>query len=396
MQRFVHPNKKIHNNGTEFVPGKFDFQVLSVYDNHKKRKRSMRMKIQVEKTTQPKAKPSADNLGFGNVFSDHMFILDYSVEKGWHDARIVPYGTMSFEPSLMTFHYGQSIFEGLKAYKDAEGHVLMFRPDENYKRLNRSCERMCIPQVDEAFCLEATRQLVELDKDWIPHMVGTSLYIRPFIIATDPFLGVRPSDTYQFIIITGPVGAYYKEGLNPVKIWVEAEYVRAVVGGIGQAKAAANYAASMKAQMEAKKRGYSQVLWLDGVERKFVEEVGTSNVFFVIGDEVVTPELNGSILPGITRKSSIELLRSWGLKVTERKISIDEVFEKAETGELKEAFSTGTAAVISPVGQLCWKDKCVTINNNDIGAISARLYNEMTGIQYREMADPFGWVYPVC
>jgi branched-chain amino acid aminotransferase len=354
------------------------------------------MDIRIEKTTAPKQKPPQDNLGFGMHFSDHMFILDYTEGKGWHDARIVPYGALPYEPSMMTFHYGQSIFEGLKAYRTKTDDIVMFRPDQNMKRLNESCDRLCIPRVDEAFCLEAMRDLVALDRDWVPSEPGTSLYVRPFIIATDPFLGVRPSNTYQFIIITGPVGAYYKEGLNPVKIWVESEYVRAVLGGLGQAKAAANYAASLKAQVVAKQNGYTQVLWLDGIERKYVEEVGTMNVFFVIGDEVVTPALNGSILPGITRKSSIELLRSWGLTVVERKLSIGEVFQAAQDGTLKEAFGTGTAAVISPIGELCWKDRRISLSGGDIGAVSQRLYDEMTGIQYQEQADPFGWVYKVC
>lgn len=354
------------------------------------------MNVSITKTTNPRQKPSSDSLGFGNVFSDHMFILDYTEGKGWHDARIVPYGALPFEPSMMTFHYGQSIFEGLKAYRTAAGEIVMFRPDQNMKRLNESCDRLCIPRIDEASCLEAMRELVELDKDWIPDAKDTSLYIRPFVIATDPFLGVRPSDTYKFIIITGPVGAYYKEGLNPVKIWVESTYVRAVIGGIGQAKAAANYAASLKAQMLAKKNGFTQVLWLDGVERRYIEEVGTMNVFFIIGDEVVTPSLNGSILPGITRKSSLDLLRSWGLNVSERRLSIAEVYEAADNGTLKEAFGTGTAAVISPIGELFWNDRSITLSGGKIGPVSQRLYDEMTGIQYNTLPDPFGWIYKVC
>ena len=359
-------------------------------------KRSTTMNIRIERTANPRQKPPSDSLGFGNAFSDHMFMLDYTEGKGWHDARIVPYGALPYEPSMMTFHYGQSIFEGLKAYRTATDEIVMFRPDQNMKRLNESCDRLCIPRIDEAFCLDAMRRLVELDKDWIPDEKNTSLYIRPFIIATDPYLGVRPSDTYQFIIITGPVGAYYKEGLNPVRIWVESTYVRAVAGGIGQAKAAANYAASLKAQMMAKKNGFTQVLWLDGVERRYIEEVGTMNVFFVIGDEVVTPSLNGSILPGITRKSSIDLLRSWGMQVTERRLAIAEVFEAAANGTLKEAFGTGTAAVISPIGELFWNDQSITLSEGKIGPVSQRLYDEMTGIQYKTLPDPFGWTYKVC
>lgn len=353
------------------------------------------MNIKIELNKNPKPKPPLDNLGFGNNFSDHMFILDYSSEKGWHDARIIPYGPIAHEPSMMTYHYGQSIFEGLKAYRTKEDRIVMFRPDQNMARLNLSCDRLCIPRVDEVFCLEAMRTLVELEKDWVPSAAGTSLYIRPFIIATDPYLGVRPSETYQFIIITGPVGAYYKEGLDPVKIWVETEYVRAVSGGLGQAKAAANYAASLKAQVSAKNNNYTQVLWLDGIERKYIEEVGTMNVFFVIGDEVITPMLTGSILPGITRRSAIDLLRSWGLKVTERKIAIDEIYLEAEKGDLKEAFGTGTAAVISPIGELCWNHKKLELSEGRIGVLSQRLYDSLTGIQFGTCSDPFGWVYRV-
>jgi branched-chain amino acid aminotransferase len=353
------------------------------------------MEIRVELTKNPKSKPNPDKLGFGNHFSDHMFIMDYTEGKGWHDARIVPYGPISYEPSIMVFHYGQSIFEGLKAYRTENGQIVLFRPDENMKRLNASCDRLCIPGIDEEFAIKALKQLINIDIDWVPENEGTSLYIRPFIIATDPFLGVRPSFTYQFIIITGPVGAYYKEGLNPVKIYVETDFVRAVIGGLGQAKASANYAASLKAQEVAKEKGYSQVLWLDGIEKKYIEEVGTMNVFFVIGDEVVTPVLNGSILPGITRKSCIDLLRHWGLKVSERKISMEEIFEANETGKLKEAFGTGTAAVISPIGELIWNDKKLILSNGKIGELSQKLYDNLTAIQYTKIPDPFNWVIKV-
>lgn len=353
------------------------------------------MNISVELTQKRREKPADDHLGFGNHFSDHMFVLDYTEGKGWHDPRIVPYGAIAYEPSIMVFHYGQSIFEGLKAYRTETDEIVLFRPDENMKRLNESCDRLCIPRIDEDFAIEAMKKLVDIDRDWIPSSPGTSLYIRPFIIATDPFLGVRPSHTYQFIIITGPVGAYYKEGINPVKIYVESTFVRAVVGGIGAAKASANYAASLRAQMVAKEKGYTQVLWLDGIERKYVEEVGTMNVFFVLGDEVVTPALNGSILPGITRKSCIELLKSWGLKVSERRISIQEIFEANEKGLLKEAFGTGTAAVISPIGELYWNDKRIALSGGKIGELSQRLYDELTAIQYTKKPDPFHWVQKV-
>lgn len=353
------------------------------------------MKISVERTNCPKQKPASDHLVFGDTFSDHMFICDYSTGKGWHNARIVPYQNISIAPSNMTLHYGQSIFEGLKAYKTPDGQVNLFRPDENIRRLNASCLRMCIPPIDEEFGVEAIKALVDIDRDWIPAEEGTSLYIRPFIFATDPHLGVRPSNTYSFVIITGPVGAYYKEGINPVKIYVESNYVRAVIGGLGEAKAAANYAASLKAQVEAKEKGYTQVLWLDGIEKKYIEEVGTMNVFFVIGDEVVTPMLTGSILPGITRKSSLELLKSWGMKATERRISIQEVYEAHEKGLLKEVFGTGTAAVISPVGELNWNGKAIQIGDGKTGPIAQRLYDTMTGIQYGKLPDTMNWIVHV-
>ena len=353
------------------------------------------MKISVEKTKNPKQKPASDHLVFGSTFSDHMFICDYSTEKGWHDPRIVPYQNISLSPSIMTIHYGQSIFEGLKAYKKADGKVNLFRPIENIRRLNASCRRMCIPEIDEALGLEAIKTLVDIDSDWIPEEPDTSLYIRPFIFATDPYLGVRASNSYSFMIITGPVGAYYKEGMNPVKIYVESNYVRAVVGGLGEAKAAANYAASLKAKVEAKEKGYTQVLWLDGIEKKYIEEVGTMNVFFVLGDEVVTPELTGSILPGITRKSCIDLLKSWGYKMNERRISIQEVYDAHEKGKLKEVFGTGTAAVISPIGELNWNGKAIAIGDGKTGQLSQRLYDTLTGIQYGKLPDPFGWIEKV-
>lgn len=351
--------------------------------------------ISVERTKNPKQKPPSDQLIFGKIFSDHMFICDYSPEKGWHDPRIVPYQNLQVDPSIMTIHYGQSIFEGLKAYKTKDGQINLFRPKENIRRLIESCKRLCIPPIDEELGLEAIKRVVDIDRDWIPEEEGTSLYIRPFIFATEPHLGVRPSRTYSFVIITGPVGAYYKEGINPVKIYVESSYVRAVRGGLGGVKASANYAASLKAQVEANEKGYTQVLWLDGVEKKYVEEVGTMNVFFVIGDEVVTPELNGSILPGITRKSCIELLRAWGYNVSERRLSIQEVYEAHEKGILKEVFGTGTAAVISPVGELNWDGKIISINDGKTGPVSHRLYDTLTGIQFGKIPDPFGWIEKV-
>ena len=352
--------------------------------------------IRIERAKTLKAKPTDEsNLGFGSIFTDHMFLMDYTAGKGWHDARIVPYGPIPMEPSAMCLHYGQEVFEGMKAYRTAEGEVQLFRPEENFKRLNSSNDRMQIPQVDEALLLEGLLELVRLEKDWVPHSSGASLYIRPFIIATEPQLGVKPAEKYLYIVILSPSGAYYKSGLNPVKIYVETEFVRAVKGGTGTAKTGGNYASGLKAQEIAHEQGYSQVLWLDGVEHKYIEEVGAMNVFFVIGDEVVTPELVGSILPGITRKSSIELLRSWGHKVSERRLSVDELVEANKKGLLREAFGTGTAAVISPIGELKVGDLVITFNDGKIGPISQRLYDEMTGIQYGKLADTHHWMVRV-
>lgn len=353
--------------------------------------------IRIELTKNPKSKPEDEsNLGFGKIFTDHMFIMDYDTGMGWHDARIVPYGNIELSPAAMCLHYGQEVFEGLKAYRTADGKIQLFRPEENFKRLNVSNERLVIPQIDVDFCLEALKKLIEIEADWVPHTDGASLYIRPFIIAVDPFLGVRPGDKYMFIIILSPSGAYYASGLNPVSIYVEQNYVRAVKGGMGYAKTGGNYAASLIGQDEAHKENYAQVLWLDGVERKYIEEVGAMNIFFVIGDEIVTPELQGSILPGITRKSAIELCKSWGYKVSEKKISIQEIADAYDRGELKEVFGTGTAAVISPVGHLKWGDKIMEINDNKIGEISQKLYDTMTGIQYGKVEGKFNWIFPVC
>lgn len=349
--------------------------------------------LKIELTKNPKAKPTDEsNLGFGKIFTDHMFIMDYTTGKGWHDARIVPYGNIEFSPAAMCLHYGQEVFEGMKAYRTADGEIQLFRPQENFKRLNQSNERLVIPQIDEEFALYALKELIKIEKDWVPHTDGASLYIRPFIIAVDPFLGVRPGDEYKFIIILAPSGAYYSTGLNPVSIYVEEKYVRAVKGGMGFAKTGGNYAASLIGQDEAHKQNYSQVLWLDGVEKKYIEEVGAMNMFFVIDGEVLTPELIGSILPGITRKSVIELCKSWGMKVSERRITIQEVADAYKAGKLDEAFGTGTAAVISPVGHLKWGDLVMEINDNKIGAISQKLYDTMTGMQYGKIPDTHNWI----
>ncbi len=352
--------------------------------------------IRIEKNTAPKELPKADDpLKFGTIFTDHMFVMNYETGKGWHDARIVPYQQISLEPSAMVFHYGQEMFEGLKAYKAEDGRILLFRPDKNIERANKTNRRICIPEIPEEDFLQAIKAVVKTDEAWIPSKPGTSLYIRPFVIATDPFLGVRPSETYLFLVILSPVGAYYPEGLNPVKIWIEDEYVRAVKGGIGEAKTGGNYVASLKSQVKAHDEGYSQVLWLDGVERRYIEEVGAMNIFFKINGVIVTPELNGSILLGVTRDSVINLCKSWGLPVEERKISIDEIFEAYKNGSLEEVFGTGTAAVISPVGQLRWDEHIMKVQDGGIGEYSQRLYDTITGIQLGKLEDKFNWIIEV-
>lgn len=354
------------------------------------------LSIRMEKTTTPKEIPGKDNpLKFGTIFTDHMFVMDYETGKGWHDARIVPYQPISLEPSAMVFHYGQEMFEGLKAYKTEDGRTLLFRPGKNIERANNTNRRICIPEIPEEDFLQAIKELVKTDEAWIPVMPGTSLYVRPFVIATDPFLGVRPSDTYMFIIILSPVGAYYPEGLNPVKIWIEDEYVRAVKGGIGEAKTGANYVASLRSQVKAHDEGYSQVLWLDGVHRKYIEEVGAMNIFFKIDGKIVTPALNGSILPGVTRDSVIHLCKAWGLTVEERRIDINEIKEAYDKGTLEEVFGSGTAAVISPVGQLRWEDTVMQVKDGGIGEYSQKLYDTITGIQLGKLTDTFQWTVEV-
>ncbi len=348
--------------------------------------------IKITKTTEPKQKPSSDQpLGFGKIFTDHMFIMNYTEGQGWHDPRIEPFHKLSLSPAAMVYHYGQEMFEGLKAYKGDDNEVYLFRPDMNAKRTNVTNDRLCIPNIPEEDFVQAVKTIVDIDRDWVPTTPGTSLYIRPFIIATDEFLGVAPSATYLFMIILSPSGAYYSSGLAPVGIWIEDEYVRAVRGGMGFAKTGGNYAASLIGQVKAHNEDYSQVLWLDGVERKYIEEVGSMNIFFKIDGKVVTPALNGSILPGITRNSTIQLCKSWGYEVEERKISVDELVEAQHSGKLEEVFGTGTAAVISPVGKLRYVDDVMLINNGQIGELSQKLYDTMTGIQYGKLEDKFGW-----
>ncbi|WP_419182294.1 branched-chain amino acid aminotransferase [Paenibacillus radicis (ex Xue et al. 2023)] len=348
--------------------------------------------IRIELSNQLKSKPDQQSLGFGKHFTDHMFLMDYSAAEGWHEPRIVPYAPFVLDPAAMVFHYGQAVFEGLKAYRSHDDQILLFRPDKNAQRINLSSERISIPPIDEAFFVEALQTLIRIEADWIPSTEGTSLYIRPFIIATEAALGVRSSDHYLFAIILSPGGAYYEEGLKPIRIFVDNHYVRAVQGGTGHAKTPGNYASSLKAQMEAKEQhNCSQVLWLDGIQRSYIEEVGSMNVFFKINGEVITPELNGSILEGITRNSVIHLLRQWDIPVTERKISIDEIMRASDNGLLEEVFGTGTAAVISPVGGLYWNSRDIVINQGITGACSQKLYDTLTGIQCGKVQDEWGW-----
>jgi len=335
-----------------------------------------------------------DNLVFGNTFSDHMFMADWR-GGAWVSPRIIPFGNIEISPSLCSLHYGQAIFEGLKAFRSPDDGVFLFRPDKHQERFNRSGVRLCTPPVSRELFFEAVEGLCRIDRGWVPKKRGASLYIRPFIFASDSNLGVHVADTYLFMVITSPVGAYYKEGLNPVRLITSGQYVRAAKGGLGEAKTPGNYAASLLPAEEALRKGFTQVLWLDAVEKRYVEEVGTMNIMFFIDGELVTPPLDGSVLAGVTRYSVLELAASWGMQVHERRIAIDEVVERAKDGGLQEVFGTGTAAVISPVGWIRHGDELITINEGRIGAFSQRLYNEITGIQYGEKPDPFGWRYQV-
>ena len=349
--------------------------------------------IKVTLTTAPKAKPQDESkLGFGRIFTDHMFLMNYEAGRGWYDTRVVPYGDFAMDPASMVFHYGQAIFEGTKCYRRADGGLQLFRPTANLARMTRSAARMGMPALDEETALAGLKKLVEIDADWVPHQDGTSLYIRPTMISLDAQLGVHAAKKYLFFIICSPVGAYYKEGLKPVGIYVEDEYVRAVRGGTGFTKCAGNYAASILAGEEAAKKGYAQVLWLDGVERKYVEEVGSMNMMFAYGNKIVTPALNGSILPGITRDSILTLARQLGYEVSEERLAIADIFADAKSGKLTEAFGTGTAAVISPVGTLAMKDEKLTVGDGSIGKVSQKLYDTLTGIQYGRLPDENGWV----
>ena len=351
--------------------------------------------IKIEKATNLKAKTPDDQLGFGRIFTDHMFIMDYDAGQGWHDARIVPYGPISLDPSSVVFHYAQECFEGLKAYRTAENKIQLFRPDCNARRMNNTHARLCIPEIPVEDFIQAIKTLVEVEKDWVPHSEGSSLYIRPFTIATMAQLGVHASTQYKFMVICSPSGAYYKEGLAPVKIYVEDTYVRACPGGTGFTKCGGNYAVSLLAGEKAEKKGYSQVLWLDSQERKYVEEVGAMNMVFVMDGKLVTAPTEGSILPGITRKSILQLAREKGMTVEERPIAVEELFQAHAEGRLTEAFGTGTAAVISPVGELAYRDRSMILNEGKIGPVSQAMYDNLVGIQRGDLPDPYGWVYPL-
>ena len=350
------------------------------------------MQLTITKADQLQTKPDDAKLGFGSIFTDHMFNMDYNPQDGWHNPRIEPYASIDMDPATMVLHYGQAVFEGLKAFSTESGAIQLFRPKDNFKRMNNSSRLICIPDIDEAFALDALKQLLVIEKNWVPSAPETSLYIRPTIIAMDPFLGVRASDTYRFFIILSPVGAYYAEGFNPVKIWVSKNHVRAVRGGVGEAKTPGNYAASLFAADQAHQQGYTQVLWLDGIEQQYIEEVGAMNIFFVIDDELITPMLSGSILSGITRGTVIALAKMWNLKVVERKISITEVMDAHASGKLKEIFGSGTAAVISPVGELNYNEQVITVGGGKVGPMANKFYKSISDIQYGKAEDPAGWI----
>ena len=353
------------------------------------------MEIKIIRTDAPKAKPDPATLGFGRIFTDHMFIMEYSRSEGWHDARIEPFHNLTLHPASTVFHYGAEIFEGLKAYRRPDGGVQLFRPIENIRRMNNSAERIRLPQFDEELGMQILDTFVSLEQDWVPSAPGTSLYLRPFLFGNDQHLGVHSIDHAMFVLIASPVGSYYAEGINPVRIMIEADDVRAVRGGTGYAKCGGNYAASNRAGENAEKLGFSQVLWLDGVERKYIEEVGAMNVMFRFGDEIATPKLTGSILPGITRKSCIELLRAEGWTVNERLISIEELEDAMKEGRLTEAWGCGTAAVVSPIGELFYKGQSFTVSGGKIGEVTQKLYDTLTGIQWGKLPDTHGWIHKI-
>lgn len=350
----------------------------------------------VIRTKTAKQKPQAgEPFGFGRIFTDHMFVMEYFAGQGWVDPRIIPYAPLEMDPSAMVLHYSQTIFEGMKAYRRPDGGVNLFRPQLNFERFNKSADRMAMPQVDEELVLGYLKQLLALDAEWVPGEPGTSLYIRPFMFATDEFLGVRASNSYKFLIIMSPSGSYYGNSLQAIPIYIEDRYVRAVRGGVGFAKTGGNYAASVKSQQLANEAACDQVLWLDGVERRYVEEVGSMNVFFVERGALVTPKLNGSILPGITRRSVMQLAESIGIEVSEQSIAVDELVSKIKSGDISEAFGSGTAAVISPIGSLMYEGQTISLGDGNTGEIAQRVFDQLTGIQYGKIDDLFGWAFPI-
>ncbi len=345
---------------------------------------------------QLKKKPApGGELGFGKILTDHMFLVDYRRGEGWKNGRIEPYHALALDPAALVLHYGQEVFEGLKAYRWPNGDIYLFRPRMNIARMNRSAKRLCLPEIDSEFLLEGIKQLIRLEREWVPSAPGTSLYIRPNMIATEAALGVQVSKQILLYVIVGPVGAYYPQGFNPTDIYVSEKYTRAARGGLGEAKTMANYAASLLAMEEAHELGYTQVLWLDGVEKKYVEEVGTSNIFFLFDGELATPSLDGTILPGITRDSVLHIARQWEMKVSERKVSLEEIISALKSGKLKEVFASGTAAVISPVGKLAYEGKTFEIGGGKVGPLARKLYDHIMGIQYGRIKDPYGWVEQV-
>jgi branched-chain amino acid aminotransferase len=349
------------------------------------------MEIEITKTRSSRPKVAHDKLGFGKYFADHQFLMDYNQGR-WEKPRIEPYGPLSLEPGACVLHYSQCLFEGQKAFRGKNGKIRLFRPAFHAARMQKGAARLCMPAPSLEMFQEAVKTLVKVDADWVPDTRGASLYLRPTLIGTESFLGVRPAEKYLFFIISCPVGAYYSEGFNPVKIWVEEEYIRAAAGGLGAIKAGANYASSLLAAVEAKKKGFAQVLWLDAKEHKQVEEVGTMNVFFRFKNEIVTPPLSGTILNGSTRDCVLEILKSWNTPAVERNLTWAEVEAAHAKGELLEAFGTGTAAVVSPIGEFSTKAKKLTIGEGRVGELTQKLFDEITGIQYGEKPDPFGWI----
>jgi branched-chain amino acid aminotransferase len=334
----------------------------------------------------------ANNIQFGKVYSDHMLIADYEDGK-WGTPQIVPYDNISMSPATTFIHYGQAIFEGIKAYKNTHGNVCIFRPEENWKRFNISAERMAMPAVPEEIFMQGMKELIAMDKDWVPTLEGCSLYIRPFMFGTDEFIGVKPAEKFRFMIITSPAGAYYSQ---PIKIYIQNKYVRAFEGGIGFTKAAGNYGATMQPMVETRKLGYDQILWTDGLEHKYVQEIGTMNVFFVLGDKVVTPNLGGCILAGVTRMSIIKLLQEKGITIEERPLSIDEIEEASRNGQLNEVFGAGTAAVIAPIAELNYNDHIIKLPDVSTWKIANMIKKELADIRYGVIEDKHNWMYKVC